>query len=734
MDESTDDAAAGSRIDVLIVVPPGTRRPDALAKAVAEHHPTWRCRAVWAGDPQLRPRRTGGLTWVDAGVTEHELLRCEGDGLPWLAAAAVLEQVDRPTIVLVAGVAVLGDLSALVPTDDTMVVVPRVLDPALAVGKHPTLDVLAENGSVSESVAAFGAGSGATAAWIRRELLVPSRLEDAVPAGRVLELAAQLFSSSRCVDDRIGASVWRWPDRSPHLLDLPAFDNERPWLADPDLDGRPHVTLGVPERVAAVERALPQLAGRTAPLCLPGGIEIDETIRRVARRHDTLPFEPWSEARSFRRWLDTEYWRDLHTARGDLQVVFPYPDGLDADRFAAWKRRAAADGVAPLMIEPGQAHPSPAVSGGGMRLDGVNLVGYFKHQSGVSNVGRRVAGILERNGVPFSTIAYERTWSPRIDPEPSVDQRVDFAHSLAFVNGDQFDHLANDIPEVFGDGRQVVGMWSWELETIEGGAPVGHRHASQIWGTTTFMADPFRHLPVRVEHVHVPFTEPSPSDRRRHEFGPLAEADGRFVFGVVLDHLSITARKNPVAAIRAFRRAFPDGSVTPDGPLLVVKTINGARCWIDHERLLVEAAGRDDIVIWDELLPIADHVALIGSFDALVSLHRSEGVGLHLAEAMWLERPIIATNYSGNLDFMDADSAMLIDADMVAVGPDLRPYPADALWAEARLDDAADAMRRLVADRGLCERLGSNARARMLAMPGEQDFIERMRTLLGLEL
>lgn len=720
-------------VDVLVVVPPGTRRPEPLAAAVAARHPSWRIRAVWAGDPQLRPRLTDGLAWTDVDADESDLLRVENDGLPVFAASCALTTVDRPTIVVVCGTAVLGDLTSLVPADGELVVVPCLLDAGMPERRHPTLDVLAEQGAVTASVMAFGVGADDALAFIRRELMVPSRLEDPIAAGRVLEIAAQLFLSRRCVDERIGASVWRWPDDEPALLDLPRFDAERPWLADPTLDGPPHVSLGHPARLAAIERAGAQLAGRTTPLSLPGGIEIDETIRRVARQHRTLPHRPWSDAAAFRRWIDTEYWRDLHSARGDLQAVFPHPDGLDAERFAAWKRRAAADGIAPLMVEPGSARPRSAIVGDGMRRDGVNLVGYFKHQSGVSNVGRRVAGILERNGIPFSTIAYERTWSPRIEPEPATDQRVDFAHSLAFVNGDQFDHLHNDMPEIFGDERQVVGMWSWELETIDGAAPVGHRHVDQIWGTTTFMADPFRHLPVRVEHVHVPFTEPSPSDRARHDFAPLADAAGRFVFGVVLDHLSITARKNPVAAVRAFRRAFPEAAST-DGPMLIVKTINATRCWTDHEQLLVAAGGRPDIVIWDELLPIGDHLAFLGSVDALVSLHRSEGVGLHLAEAMWLERPIIATNYSGNLDFMDAESALLIDAAMVPVGAGLRPYPADALWAEARVDDAADAMRRLVNDPDLAGRLGAAARRKIMSMPGERAFIDRMASLLGVRL
>jgi glycosyltransferase involved in cell wall biosynthesis len=731
-----------SRVDVFVVVPPGSRRPEPLLAALAAAHPDWVAFPVWAADPQLRPALAAGR-WLDVDVDEGDLLRVDADGVPWLVATTALAARSddagegRPSsqhaaVVLVCGVAVLGDVSSLVPAEGEIVVVPRLLDPPDQPRRHPAMDALAEEGAVSDSVAAFGVGTQAAITWLHDRLIVPSRLEFGVPAARLLELAAGYFPSRTCDDPRIGASVWRWPDTRAHLLDLPHHDQATPWLADATLDGPPRVSLGTAERLAAVAEAAEQLAGSTEPLRLPGGIEIDKPLRRIARDHTALPHRPWSDASEFRAWLHARYWTDLHRERPDLQHVFPHPTGLDADRFGAWARRAAVDGDAPVMIDPSVLRSTSSVTRTGQRLDGVNLVGYFKHQSGVSNVGRRVAGILDRQGVPYTTVAYERTWSPPIVPEPVTDQRIEFANSLAFVNGDQFNHLRNDIPEMFGDGQQVIGMWSWELETIDGATPVGHQHVDQIWGTTTFMADPFRGLGVPVHHVHVPFTEPTSSGRARSTFPPLADADDRFVFGVVLDHLSITERKNPVAAIRAFRHAFEPDS-TGAGPMLVVKTINAATCWADHERLLVEAAGREDIVIWDELLPIADHVALIGAFDALVSLHRSEGVGLHLAEAMWLERPIIATNYSGNLDFMDERSAILIDADMVPVGPGLAPYPAAATWAEPRVADAADAMRRLAADPDLCRRYGQAARAAMLAMPGETEFVERLVDLLDLQ-
>ena len=723
-------------VDVVVAVPPGTRRPEALLDAVSEQHPDWDVRAVWAGDPQLRPTLTGPHRWLRSSVPEIDLLRVEPDGLPWLVALGIVADrgPERPTVVIVAGAAVLGDLSALVGAPGELVVVPTLTEPPPLSDRHPTFEHLAVTGAVSSCAAGFGPGSDAVVRWIRDGLVVPhDRFRD-VDAGRVLELAASFFPSRRCGDDRIGASVWRWPARTPSLLDLPEFDAGRHWLADPTLSGPPRVSLGTPERMSAVNRAAAQLAGTTEPLRLPGGIEVDRVVRRLARRHADAPSQPWSDSAAFRDWLDEEYWNEVHAGRPDLQQTFPYFQGADADRFAAWARRAAADGDAPWLIDPSRLRTSSSsIRRTGERRDGVNLVGYFRHQSGVANVGRRVAEILGRQGVPYSTVAWERTWNPPIVPQPVTDQTFDFADSIAFVNGDQFSHLYHDLPQMFGEGRQVAGMWFWELETIEGGPRLGHAHADQIWAMTEFSAAPYRGLGPPVERIYVPFDRPARSSRRRSEFAPLADADDRFVFGVVLDHLSVTERKNPMGAIRAFRRAFEPSS-DGTGPMLVVKTINGGVAWRGHERLLVEAAGRDDIVVWDEMLPIADHVALIASFDALVSLHRSEGAGLHLAEAMWFERPVIATGYSGNLDFMDDRSAILVDHSMVPVGPGLDPYPPDALWADPDLDQAADAMRRLVADPALVHRIGVAGREKMESMPGEEEFARRVVELLDLDV
>jgi glycosyltransferase involved in cell wall biosynthesis len=202
----------------------------------------------------------------------------------------------------------------------------------------------------------------------------------------------------------------------------------------------------------------------------------------------------------------------------------------------------------------------------------------------------------------------------------------------------------------------------------------------------------------------------------------------RYVFLTTFDHLSVPERKNPFGAIDAFTRAFAED----EGPVLLVKSMNGAQGWRNHERLLLAAAGRRDIVVWDEHLSREDQMAVVANADCLVSLHRSEGLGLHCAEAMWLGKPVIATRYSGNCDFMDGSVAAMIDYRLVNVQHGQGVYPSTAMWADPDLDQAASWMRRLAEHPKLGRDLGKAARKRMQAQPSLKDAGQLIARLTGI--
>jgi glycosyltransferase involved in cell wall biosynthesis len=206
----------------------------------------------------------------------------------------------------------------------------------------------------------------------------------------------------------------------------------------------------------------------------------------------------------------------------------------------------------------------------------------------------------------------------------------------------------------------------------------------------------------RVERLPVPVVAPQPSWRDRASFaiGP------GYAFVFTFDFLSVIERKNPQAVIAAYRTAFgPD-----DGATLVLKSVNGHQRVDELEALRAAAAGRPDIVVLDEYLTRADQAALLAACDCYVSLHRAEGFGLGMAEAMALGKPVIATGYSGNVDFMNAANSILVGYDRVAVPPGLAIYPAGSEWADPDVEEAAAAMARLAHDPALGARLGARAK------------------------
>ena len=187
------------------------------------------------------------------------------------------------------------------------------------------------------------------------------------------------------------------------------------------------------------------------------------------------------------------------------------------------------------------------------------------------------------------------------------------------------------------------------------------------------------------------------------------------MFLVTFDHLSITDRKNPIGAIRAFERAFP--SRTDDGPVLFVKTLNAEQRWSEHEELQLAAARRPDVVVVDRHLSRGDQMRLIelSRLPRVAASLRRPRAPPHGGDVA--RSPVIATRYSGNLDFMDDANSVLVDADSVPVVDRQGYYPATAVWADPDLDQAAAAMRRMVGRRRISGSLGAGGEDDMMQQP-----------------
>jgi glycosyltransferase involved in cell wall biosynthesis len=170
--------------------------------------------------------------------------------------------------------------------------------------------------------------------------------------------------------------------------------------------------------------------------------------------------------------------------------------------------------------------------------------------------------------------------------------------------------------------------------------------------------------------------------------------DGKFLFLMMYDMHSHQSRKNPQAAVEAFRRAFPDAARVG----LVIKTMNAEtypREWAKLEKHLASLPG---ITLINTMLSRQEVYNLESLCDCFVSLHRSEGFGLGLAESMYLGKPTLATNWSGNVDFMNESNSCPVRYTLVKLEQDYGPYHKGQHWAEADCDHAAWYMKKLVED------------------------------------
>ena len=258
-----------------------------------------------------------------------------------------------------------------------------------------------------------------------------------------------------------------------------------------------------------------------------------------------------------------------------------------------------------------------------------------------------------------------------------------------------------------------IGYWAWELEQFPLGWERFFAGYQEIWCPSSFTAQALaQRSPVPVIALpHLP-DWPSLQTRTQARSRQRQQRQGEpFTFLTLFDFWSTPERKNPAAVIQAFQRAFPIQSSSYPAVQLLIKA-SSAEQFPEQAAALKALAKGDPRIRWVEaLLPQIQLDALYDQADAVVSLHRAEGFGLTLAEAMAQAIPVIATGYSGNLDFMPPGSAELIPWPPCRIQRTSGDYRAGAVWADPDLEAAAAAMRRLATDPVSAAQLGLRGQA-----------------------
>ncbi|MDP2709629.1 MAG: methyltransferase domain-containing protein [Solirubrobacteraceae bacterium] len=332
---------------------------------------------------------------------------------------------------------------------------------------------------------------------------------------------------------------------------------------------------------------------------------------------------------------------------------------------------------------------------------GVNAVGYLRGGLGLGQAARLYVRALHAAGVPVRTTTVDVNLPDVVGPDGRRAQvkTTDFADlhvegelpfNLVCVNAPELPALHASLGADFFEDRYTIGVWAWEVDVVPSSWDRAFGLVDEIWVYSRYVQEIISNVsPVPVVRIPLPIVAPPAGG----DLTGLHLPDG-FQFLFLFDFYSTLQRKNPLGLVAAFTRAFEPG----EGPQLVLKSHNGD---YKPERLaaLRDAVGdRPDIQIVDEFLSSEQMAALMRRADCYVSLHRAEGFGLTLGETMALGKPVIATGFSANLDFMTAENSYLVRHRETLVGPEGENYPAHGTWAEPDVEHAAQLMREVWED------------------------------------
>lgn len=346
---------------------------------------------------------------------------------------------------------------------------------------------------------------------------------------------------------------------------------------------------------------------------------------------------------------------------------------------------------------------------------GIAVIGPFQATSGLGQATRLSLEVLDRlkraptaldfsmdNPAPvgFASKIEVRKWT-----EPK-------AINLIHLN-------AESIPLAFAyldsnayDSSYNIGYFFWELSEIPKCHALALEMLDEIWVSSEYNREIYaKRTSVPVINVGMAVEGlPKIKDVSRERFDI---GQNEFVFLTTFDSFSFVERKNPLGVVEAFLRAFPRDS---DAPVrLVIKTQNRRKVFDPHQVGIwknIDKSMRLDprITLIDETLSYAELLGLKNKCDAYVSLHRSEGWGFGMVEAMQLGLPVIATAYSGNMEFCSPENSYLVPYDLIAPRPSEYIFvERGSLWADPDLDEAARCMREVFVNRSEAKERGSNA-------------------------
>lgn len=338
--------------------------------------------------------------------------------------------------------------------------------------------------------------------------------------------------------------------------------------------------------------------------------------------------------------------------------------------------------------------------------DGINLIGSIRAETGLGQSCRLVANAIFHSSYPITIYPYRQVGNLRQTDtswDAFLSEECRYSINLIHINPHEFGIAWLQMDRSIWDGRYNIGFWLWELEEFPEEWLPCFQAMDEIWTPSEFTSNSIRKktdLPVYT----MPYGIEAETEQgwSRADFGLPEE---KFLFLMMYDPNSITERKNPIGVIRAFQKAF--SKERSDVGLVIKVNLPDKQ---EFERLNHVLDGYQNVYWITKSFEKKQVNSLIASVDAVVSLHRAEGFGLVLAEAMLLGTPTIATNWSSNTEFMNETIACMVDYSLVELKEAIGPFQKGQHWADADLEQAAGYMQKLVEDRAFGRQMAERAK------------------------
>lgn len=346
---------------------------------------------------------------------------------------------------------------------------------------------------------------------------------------------------------------------------------------------------------------------------------------------------------------------------------------------------------------------------------GVSLIGDMHRGSGLGQASRANLQCLKYAGVPTQEV-------------PMTDECLSGLESsykvmLIHTNPDQLERICKMLPKRQWSGKYVIGEWVWEQEELPDWWLPYLELFDEIWAPSGFAAGAIQKATDKIVRVLPHAVEPQCDEEWDRNAFDLPE--NLFLCLITFDYHSVIARKNPGSAIKAFCQAFDD---CREKVGLVIKARNTPPEILQH----IQHTLKD----WCNVFFLTEDYSkdqvnsLIHVVDVYVSLHRSEGFGLVLAEAMYLGTPVVATNWSGNTEFMNPEIACMVDASLEVLKKDELPFLKGSRWAEPDVGQAAQYLRRLYEEPEWREEIAERAKIYIRNHLSVQAVSEKMQEYL----